>query len=296
MNSNRFKSITEYPKKRELLAWILVVAQMYFMATSYNSSNAAEMESSKLGRSLDSIEGERRLGQETASRMLMNQRPNHYYEHRRMSANAELKPFYEEPELRTREEGLVSRIWRSNGSPDINSDLKQGSCWCSADDWCMCTPSLAIDVILRSGGQHIWCVRRADTGKMALMGGFTEVGETSEESVHRELMEEMGLTLNTEPMLFGVYNDPKRDARRHTTSVVYIADVPVDAVPKAGDDATQVVRVPIGEVDKYDFFVDHKTIIHDYITMIKKKYADPNILPPKSDDQEPFKRSVCPSL
>ena len=51
----------------------------------------------------------------------------------------------------------------------------------------MCTPSLAIDMILTSGPDHIWMVQRKVTGLMALMGGFNEVGETVEEAARREL-------------------------------------------------------------------------------------------------------------
>ena len=160
----------------------------------------------------------------------------------------------------------------------------------------MCTPSLAVDVILRSGNDHIWCVKRQDTGLLALMGGFTEVGETSEESVHRELKEEMGITLKREPKLFGVYNDPLRDARRHTTSVVYIADVPGGAEPRAGDDATSVIRLPLAQVENSEFFIDHKTIIRDYMAMVEiAKGGEERTLPaePRTGDAEPFKRSVC---
>jgi len=274
--------------KRELFAWILVALQVFYMSTN----NASQSDTIAMVDHPDYKSDE-------FNRMLtVNQRPNEYYEHRRINAEPTMS-FYEAPEYHpSNDAALVSRVWRSNGSPAVNSDLKSGSCWCSADEWCMCTPSLAIDVILRSGGQHIWCVRREDTGLLALMGGFTEVGETSEESVHRELMEEMGIKLVSDPILFGVYNDPRRDTRRHTTSVVYIADVAHDVVPKAGDDATNVIRLPISEIDEYEFFVDHKTIIHDYVTMIKRKFAGAEEKPPepKSGDGEPFKRSVCPSL
>eukprot|EP00979_Chaetoceros_neogracilis_P006547 scaffold1338_cov272-Chaetoceros_neogracile.AAC.5 len=262
------------PKKRELVAWILVALQVFYMSTDNNSalhtpSDVAVEVDLQENNMMDSM----------TRKLSMNQRSNEYYEHKKKSKPG--MPFYESPQIHSKEDGLVSRVWRSNGSPEINSDLKSGSCWCSADDWCMCTPSLAIDVILRSGEHHIWCVRREDTGLMALMGGFTEVGETSLESVHRELMEEMGIKLAVDPILFGVYNDPRRDTRRHTTSVVYIADVSDDVVPKAGDDATHVVRLPIAEVGQHDFFVDHKTIIHDYVTMVKRKTLSAGDLPPE---------------
>jgi ADP-ribose pyrophosphatase YjhB (NUDIX family) len=109
----------------------------------------------------------------------------------------------------------------------------------------------------------------------------------------------MNLELTTAPTLFGVYNDPLRDSRRHTTSVVYIVDIPKDAQPKAGDDATNVIRLPLADVEKNDFFVDHKTILHDFIKMrgrergIAAGFTDiPPI--PIDGDGEPFRRSVCP--
>ena len=133
---------------------------------------------------------------------------------------------------------------------------------------------------------------------LKLKGGFTEVGETSEESVARELKEEMNISLTNKPILFGVYSDPLRDARRHTTSVVYIVDVPEGIVPKAGDDAKAVLRLPLDDVDMRNFFIDHKTILKDYLVMRKREAAksEGQLGPdePVTGDGEPFKRSVCP--
>ena len=83
----------------------------------------------------------------------------------------------------------------------------------------MCTPSLAIDLVILSGTDHVWLVRRKDTNQLATMGGFVMVGETVEQAVIRELREETGIDLSSgrkPPMLFGVYSDPRRDNRRHT--------------------------------------------------------------------------------
>mmetsp|Transcript_14202 Transcript_14202/g.17138 ORF Transcript_14202/g.17138 Transcript_14202/m.17138 type:complete len:88 (-) Transcript_14202:36-299(-) len=49
---------------------------------------------------------------------------------------------------------------------------RPGSCWCSGDAYCMCTPSLAIDLVITSGHDHVWLVRRKDTNQLATMGGF----------------------------------------------------------------------------------------------------------------------------
>ena len=52
-----------------------------------------------------------------------------------------------------------------------------------------------------------------------------------------ELAEEMSITLppSNRPVLFGVYNDPMRDTRRHTASAVYVVEVPEGLQPTAGD-------------------------------------------------------------
>jgi len=158
---------------------------------------------------------------------------------------------------------------------------------------------MAVDVILTSGSDHLWLIRRQDTGILALMGGMIEVGETSEETVRRELKEEMNIDLNSTPTLFGVYNDPQRDARRHTASVVFIVDLPADVEPTAGDDATDVYRMPMADVQNHDFFIDHKTIINDFMRMKERSLlisSGSNDLPPepRSGDNEPFKRVICP--
>ena len=114
-------------------------------------------------------------------------------------------------------------------------------------------------------------------------------------------MEEMNIQLpaNQVPQLFGVYNDPKRDHRRHTTSVVFIVDIPTDVQPKAGDDATNVLRVSLDDVEKNEFFIDHKTIINDFIKMKQRNEGidagSADIPPiPMNGDGEPFKRTICP--
>ena len=65
--------------------------------------------------------------------------------------------------------------------------------------------------------------------------------------------------------LFGVYSDPKRDARRHTLSIVYVLDIPEETIAQAGDDAAKVVKVNAEDIPNLDFFSDHKTILSDFI-------------------------------
>jgi ADP-ribose pyrophosphatase YjhB (NUDIX family) len=145
-------------------------------------------------------------------------------------------------------------------------DTQTGNCWCNFDQYCMCTPSLAIDLIITSGPNHLWLVQRKDTSQLAVMGGFVMVGESTEDAVRRELKEEMNVNLTAEqrPILFGMYADPRRDKRRHTASAVYLVHLDENVSPSAADDVKDVQRIAMSEIEKHDFFADHKTILLDY--------------------------------
>ena len=272
-----FLDLKTRPRKRETVAWGLVLAQVVIMAAIVLRNDGGTPGAFAT------------LNAATAT--AMNGRPMSYYDQRRVEGNADpsnLQAYYETPSLHVGDGGaFVERKWHSNGAL---GDLKEGSCWCSADNYCLCTPSLAIDAVLLSGSDHVWLVRRSDTGQLALMGGFNEVGETSLETLHRELAEEMSIVLppDSEPKLFGVYNDPMRDSRRHTSSVVYVVEVPGDVRPEAGDDAAEVLLLPLADVEKEDFFVDHKQILLDYIQ------ATSTNNPPVSGNGGLFRRSICP--
>jgi 8-oxo-dGTP diphosphatase len=118
------------------------------------------------------------------------------------------------------------RTW-NGGHPA--SSTRQGSCWCGKEDgYCLCTPNLAIDLIITSSSSSsssfssiletnqnknndhgkvqpihhhhhdtysFWLVRRKDTNQFATMGGFVDVNETVEHAIQRELKEEMNIDL-----------------------------------------------------------------------------------------------------
>jgi hypothetical protein len=78
----------------------------------------------------------------------------------------------------------IQQVWHG-GTPE--APCIRGTRWCSAqDDYCMCSPSLAIDVVLISGPDHVWLVKGKDTNQYANMGGFVNVGESAESAVLRE--------------------------------------------------------------------------------------------------------------
>ncbi|MFH1101527.1 MAG: NUDIX hydrolase [Methanobacteriota archaeon] len=96
-------------------------------------------------------------------------------------------------------------------------------------------------------------------GRWALPGGFIEYGETTEEAVVREVLEETGLKTRVKKVL-GVYSDPKRDPRGHTITVVYLLEQ-INGTLTSGDDAGDVKFFNIDDLPELSF--DHATIIND---------------------------------
>ena len=117
---------------------------------------------------------------------------------------------------------------------------RRGSCYCSEDDnnFCLCTPSLAVDVVLEGarGRGSVCLVRRKDNSLWSVLGGFVKVGETVRAAAAREVEEESGLRIPdpSKLVMLGVFDDPSRDSRRHTVSIAFFA--PSHAIEGARED------------------------------------------------------------
>ncbi len=119
------------------------------------------------------------------------------------------------------------------------------------------------------------------------------MGETTENAVQREVAEETGIVIpprliqthghkrnnqatHSAMKLIGVYSDPRRDNRRSIVSIAYALEfIPSEMttkdgsnIPKAGDDAKDVVAIPLEEIgSKYTgiiWYADHLTILLDF--------------------------------
>jgi hypothetical protein len=148
-SSRKRKMMDRTIKKREMIAWILVILQ--FAALSYyslstTSSLSFSLSSNSIDPSLETSTADHSSDNDYINRNLkMNDHLNSYYTQRRIdaidssSSSSTLlsSSYYEHPIVHQKDAGLVSRIWRSNGSPSIHPNLKQGSCWCSFDEWCV---------------------------------------------------------------------------------------------------------------------------------------------------------------
>lgn len=89
-----------------------------------------------------------------------------------------------------------------------------------------------------------------------------EYGETVAAAAIREAREETGLDVSLTE-LFSVYSDPRRDPRRHTIAVVFIATA--EGTPVGGDDAAEAA-VFTAESLPHPLAFDHGQILTDYFT------------------------------
>ena len=126
------------------------------------------------------------------------------------------------------------------------------------------TPALTTDIIIeladRPGRPIVLIERRYPPHGWALPGGFVDVGEAVERAAVREALEETALGVRLTALL-GVYSDPARDPRRHTASVVYIAEA--HGAPRAQDDARNVGIFSLDQLPAVLCF-DHARILSDY--------------------------------
>lgn len=201
---------------------------------------------------------------------------------------------------------MIHRDYVFHGGHPVMSKL-QGSCYCSGIDmYCMCNPSLAIDIVILSGPDHLWFVRRKDTNQLAIVGGFVDVGETVLDAVYRELYEETGLTNHvhnqsstsphhTDPVFFGIYSDPRRDNRRHTVSAAFAIHFDGTELPVASDDVKNVERIHISNVDQLTLFADQKTVVQDYLRLYydTKPKTSADFITSYDDFAPDIHRSVC---
>jgi 8-oxo-dGTP diphosphatase len=102
---------------------------------------------------------------------------------------------------------------------------------------------------------------KAPWGK-AIPGGKVEYGETVENAVRREMMEEVNLPLD-DLKQFHVYSDPTRDFRHHSVEVAHTAKAFLQ--PVAGDDAAKAFVVKLEDIPWNELAFDHALVLKDYI-------------------------------
>jgi len=120
-------------------------------------------------------------------------------------------------------------------------------------------PVPTVDIIIETAGGIVLIERKNPPHGWALPGGFVDYGEGFEDAARREAAEETGLKV-TLTLQFHTYSDPKRDARQHTASTVFVATA--DGLPLAADDAKDAGVFDEGTLPPLVF--DHNRILRDY--------------------------------
>ncbi len=122
------------------------------------------------------------------------------------------------------------------------------------------TVDVIIELINQPNRPIILIERKNPPYGWALPGGFVDYGETVENAALREAQEEVSLAVNLVEQ-FHVYSDPKRDSRKHTLSIVFIATA--KGKPQAADDAQNIAIFDLWELPDNLCF-DHQAILKDY--------------------------------
>lgn len=121
-------------------------------------------------------------------------------------------------------------------------------------------PLLTVDIIIEVHGGIVLIERKNLPYGWALPGGFVDYGESIETAALREAKEETSLDVMLTEQFY-TYSDPRRDARHHTVSTVFIATA--HETPRGADDA-KAARV-FGENHLPQPIVfDHEQIVRDY--------------------------------
>ncbi len=111
-------------------------------------------------------------------------------------------------------------------------------------------------IIVNSRGEML-AVRRAKDpakGTLDLPGGFVDMGESIEQGMRREILEETGLQVDAMEYLYSLPNEYLYSGMTiYTVDAVFLVRVGDDQTPQAADDAADCLWIPVCEVTPADF-------------------------------------------
>lgn len=128
-------------------------------------------------------------------------------------------------------------------------------------------PYVAVNTIIRDGGK-ILLMQRSETDSTfpdywGLVGGFMEWGEKAEETIVREVKEEIGVDVEIEKFSGRVYNTPHPSRGIIISIPFYTRITKGDPYPAQPEECKDVKWFLPEEVRKMELAFDHKQILQD---------------------------------
>lgn len=123
-----------------------------------------------------------------------------------------------------------------------------------------CLPRVAVGAVIRHEGRFL-LVRRANSpskGRWSIPGGKIKPGETMQEAVEREVMEETGVNVRAlEPpaMVFDLIERNQDQSIRFHYVIVNLMAVYISGNPAPGSDALEVAWAGVEELEGYNLSV-----------------------------------------
>jgi NADH pyrophosphatase NudC (nudix superfamily) len=118
-------------------------------------------------------------------------------------------------------------------------------------------PCAATAAFILNSRNEMLVARRAKEpakGTLDLVGGFVDMGETIEEGMRREILEETGLEVDGIRYLFSTPNQYLYSGMNiHTLDADFVVRVADDVKPQAADDAADCLWIPVEDVDPAEF-------------------------------------------
>jgi ADP-ribose pyrophosphatase YjhB (NUDIX family) len=135
-------------------------------------------------------------------------------------------------------------------------------------------PVVGVGAVIICHGQILLERRKNEPGKgkWSIPGGLVELGESVEETVIREVVEETSLEVE-EPMLIDVVDDVTRDENDEIKYHFVIIDYFVrlkGGMPKASSDAAELKWVQLSGVENYDLTKTFREFFNRNIDRLKK--------------------------
>ena len=131
-----------------------------------------------------------------------------------------------------------------------------------------------VGLIFNSRGELLVCKRShyPCSGMLDLPGGFTECGETAEEAIKREVLEETGLVISKLKYLFSRPNIyPYSGLAIHTMDLFFLCEVENDSVVIPQDDVSACYWANMNELDLNDFAFESIRSGIKYLTDYKER-------------------------